>query len=427
MASSQQVAAPAGPALAYYTERTQRSRELNERAREVMPGGSTRTHGFFSPYPLVVDHGSGPYVWDVDGNRYLDFTYNGLTVVHGYAYEPIQTAIAEALRSGTSWVGTSAPQVSYAEYLCSRVPHAERVRFTSTGTEATMLATKLARHATGRPLILKSWGAYHGSFDDLEAGLYGNPDIPGRTVLAKFGDIESYRAAFAAYGDQIAAVIVEPVLFTFRVVAPPDGFLNELAELARSHGALFILDDCLMFRLAVGGSAERYDFAPDLTCLGKFIGGTLPMGVVAGRRDLLDILNPFVEGSLYHGGSFNGNPLACAAGLVGLQELTGERIDAMNGLGATIRARLGTIAEQHGLRLDITGEGSVIGFIVVDDEGRADPEASAFLHLSAVNRGVYYAPDGNLALCTTFGEEELELALDVLGEAIRETRDWLNS
>jgi glutamate-1-semialdehyde 2,1-aminomutase len=418
---------PTGPAAEAYAERTPRSAALSEEARRVMPGGSTRAYGFFKPYPVVFERGSGPYLWDLDGNRYVDFTYNGLSLIHGHAYPPVQEALFEAIPRGTAWVGPSRSQVDYATMLCDRIPSAEHVRFTNTGTEATMLATKLARRATGRPLILKSIGAYHGSYDDLEAGLYGIGNLPGRTVLARFGDLESYEQAFAEFGDEIAAIIIEPVLLTFRVAAPPEGFLPALVELARRHGALVILDDCLMFRLAYGGSAEKYGFAPDLTCLGKFIGGGVPMGVVAGSRELLGLLDSRREGSVYHGGSFNGNPLACTAGLVALTDLTAERIAQMDDRAERLRTTLRDASRTVGLKLEVTGEGSVLGSCVVDDAGEPDRETGAYLHLAAIDRGVFFGPDGEMALCTTLDDEALNWTIDAMTGALEETAEWLKS
>lgn len=415
---------PTGPAAERYLASTPSSKALSTEARQVMPGGSTRAYGFFKPYPVVFEHGTGPYLWDLDGRRYVDFTYNGLSLIHGHAYAPVQEALFDAIPRGTAWVGPSRSQVDYATTLCERIPSAERVRFTNTGTEATMLATKLARRATGRPLILKSYGAYHGSYDDLEAGLYGIGNLPGRTVLGRFGDIESYEQAFAEYGEEIAAVIIEPVLLTFRVAAPPEGFLPALVDLARRHGAMVILDDCLMFRLATGGSAQKYGFEPDLTCLGKFIGGGVPMGVVAGSEEVLGLLDSRREGSVYHGGSFNGNPLACTAGLVALEDLTAERIAEMDRRAERLRTSLRERSLAAGLPVEVTGEGSVLGSYVLDADGEPDRETGAYLHLAAIDRGVFFGPDGEMALCTTLDDEALEFTIDAMTGALEETAEW---
>lgn len=404
-----------------YREKTPAGSALIERAEESIPGGSTRSFGYFRPYPLTFERGSGPYLWDVDGNRYIDFTYNGLSLIHGHAFPPIDAALREALTNGTAWPGTSRPQVAFAEALCARIPTAERVRFTNTGTEAGMLAVKLARHATGRPLILKSWGAYHGSYDDLEAGLYGNGEFEGRTVLGRFGDLDSYREAFARHRGEIAAVMIEPILFTFEVVPPPPGFLPQLVELAHSEGALVVLDDCLMFRLAEAGSAEKYGFSPDLTCLGKFIGGGLPVGVVAGGEETMTYLDPNHPKNLYHGGSFNGNPLGCTAGRVAVEHLSGESIAKMDAWATRLGRALTEKADAVGIPIRVTGDGSILGTYVVGADGKPDRELGARLHLAAINHGVYFGHDGEFALATVFDDAVLDEAIAGLEAALEDT------
>lgn len=403
-----------------YRTRTPASAALIERAKASLPGGSTRAFGYFRPYPLTFARGKGPYLWDVDGNRYVDFTYNGLSLIHGHAFEPIEAALQEALPNGTAWPGTSLPQVRFAEALRARIPTAERVRFTNTGTEAGMLAVKLARHVTGRPLVVKSWGAYHGSYDDLEAGLYGNGELPGRTVLGRFGDLDSYREVFARHRGEIACLMIEPILFTFEVVPPPPGFLPELVAMARAEGAAVVLDDCLMFRLAEAGSAEKYGIEPDLTCLGKFIGGGLPVGVVAGCERLLAVLDPNHPDSLYHGGSFNGNPLGATAGRITLEHLGGAEIAAMDARTARLWRALEAKAAALEVPLRVSGDGSILGSYVVGKDGAPDRELGARLHLAAVNNGVYFGQDGEFALATVLDDEALETAIAGLEAALEE-------
>ena len=184
-----------------------------------------------------------------------------------------------------------------------------------------MLGVKLARHATGRQLIVKFRGAYHGSYDDLEAGLYGIDELEGRTLLGNFGDLDSFERAFAATRTRSQRSSIEPILFTFGVIPPPESFLSDLIDLAHEAGILAVLDDCLMFRLAPGGSAERYGLHPDITCLGKFVGGGLPVGRDRLPRELMSIFDPAHPNAVYHGGSFNGNPLGCATGRVTMSHL----------------------------------------------------------------------------------------------------------
>ena len=240
-----------------YLRLTPGSAHLMQRASGSMPRGLTRTLSWFAPYPVAFDHGHGAKLVDIDGNSYIDLFSNGLSLIHGHAYRPIEEALRKALTRGTAWPGTSDAQVEFAELLCARVPGDVQVRFTNTGTEATMLAVKLARHATQRPLIIKAWHGYHGSYDDLEVGLLGQGEMPGRVALATFGELDSFAEALARHPGEVAAIVIEPVQYTGVVTAPPEGFLVQLRELAREAGVLFVLDDCLMFRLGEGGSAER--------------------------------------------------------------------------------------------------------------------------------------------------------------------------
>ena len=391
-----------------YLRLTPRSAQLMERAGRSMPRGLTRTLSWFAPYPVVFDHGRGAALYDVDGNRYIDLFSNGLSLMHGHAYGPVEDALRATLARGTAWPGTSDAQIEFAELLCSRVPGAEQVRFANTGTEATMLAVKLARHVTGRPLILKAWHGYHGSYDDLEVGLQGQGEIPGRVALARFGELDTYAAAFDRHAGEIAAVVVEPVQYTGVVTPPPDGFLAELRELARRAGVLFVLDDCLMFRLAEGGSAERFGITADITCLGKWIGGGLPVGVIAASAELMSTFDLAPERPLYHGGSFNGNVLGSVAGAIALRDLTAADIVRIDAQGDTLRAGVETAGEECGVPVKTTGIGSAFGLYVLDAaDGEIDTRATSLLHLAAVTRGVYYGSGGEFGLCTALSDLDI--------------------
>jgi glutamate-1-semialdehyde 2,1-aminomutase len=403
-----------------YVRQTAGSARLMERASVNMPCGITRTLAWFAPYPLVFQRGSGPLVFDVDGNRYIDMFSNGLSLMHGHAYGPIDAALREALARGTAWPGASDAQIDFAELLCARVPGAEQVRFANTGTEATMLAVKLARHTSGRPVVIKAWHAYHGSYDDLEVGLSGQGEMPGRVALATFGELDSYASALERNAGQVAAIIVEPVQYTGVVTPPPDGFLVELRELAKQAGVLFVLDDCLMSRLAEGGSAERFGLeAPDITCLGKWIGGGLPVGAITASRELMAPFDLEGEGSLYHGGSFNGNLLGSVAGAIAVRELSAARIARIDAQADRLRAGLAEASHDVGVPIRTQGVGSAFGLYVLEEpDGAIDWQATRLLHLAAVNHGVYYGTGGEFGLCTTISDEEIEETSAALRSAL---------
>lgn len=395
-----------------YLARTERSARVMERAGASMPAGVTRTLSWFAPYPVVFERGSGASVFDVDGNRYLDMFGNGLSLMHGHAYDPIEQALRDALSRGTAWPGGSEAQVEFAELLCARIPGAEQVRFTNTGTEGTMLAVKLARYVSGRPVVIKAWDAYHGSYDDLEIGLQGRGEDPGRVALARFGEIDSYAAALQRNAGRVAAIIAEPVQFTGVVTPPPEGFLAELRELARREGVLYILDDCLMSRLAEGGSTERFGLAePDITCLGKWVGGGLPVGAITSTRELMSPFDLAAGGSLYHGGSFNGNLLGSIAGQIAVRDLNAAEIERIDAYADRLRASLEQSARELGVSIRAPGVGSAFGLYVLDEpDGEIDWNATRLLHLAAVNHGVYYGTGGEFGICTAFGDEEIEEA-----------------
>jgi glutamate-1-semialdehyde 2,1-aminomutase len=398
-----------------YRARTPRSAEAMERARRYMVRGLTRGWGYHRPYPLVAKRGQGPYLVDLDDNRYVDLANNGLSLIHGHAFGPVVDALRAAAGRGSGWLVPSEEQIEFARMLCERIDAFERVRFTNSGTESGMLAMKVARAFTGRRAVLKSIDGFHGSFDDLEVGLYDRPEEPGRVYLAPFGDADAFERKLAEHGDQIAAVVLEPLLFSGLVTTAPPGFLRRVQEAARRAGALFVLDDCLMLRLAYGGSAELYDLRPDLIFLGKFIGGGLPMGVLGGRADVMDVLDPHREHPLYHGGSFNGNLLSCVAGRVSLEHFTAETIAAMGARASQLRAALSDGAAELSLPLTIVGEGSVMGVYPAERPTRHDGiftagDATRLLHLAALTHGVFMGPGGEIALSSVVADEALEQA-----------------
>lgn len=408
-----------------YRARTPRSAEAMARARRYMVRGLTRGWGYHRPYPLVGKRGEGPWLIDLDDNRYVDLANNGLSLIHGHAFPPVVEALRAAAGRGSGWLVPSEEQIEFAQLLCERIEAFERVRFTNSGTESGMLAMKVARAFTGRPAVLKSIDGFHGSFDDLEVGLYDRPEDPGRVYLAPFGDAEAFERKLELHGEQIAAVVLEPLMFSGLVTTAPPGFLRRVQDAAQRAGALFVLDDCLMLRLAYGGSAELYGLTPDLTFLGKFIGGGLPMGVAGGRAEVMDVLDPHREQPLYHGGSFNGNLLSSVTGRVSLEHLTAETIAAMDERTTWLRAELQQGAAELGLPLTTVGEGSVLGVYLTDSLARHSGnfmagEDTQLLHLAALTHGVFMGPGGEIALSSVVASEALEQARAGLLAAMRD-------
>ena len=398
-----------------YKARTAKSAALMRRAGQSLPGGLTRNYGFHQPYPVVHRRGKGPHLWDVDGNRYVDLNYNGLSLIHGHAYPPVSEALARAMPKGWAWLGTQQAQIEFAETLCSRIKTFEKVLFTNSGTESGMLAVKLARGFTKRPLILKAHGGYHGTYSDLEAGLHGQGELPGRTLLAEFNDADSFERVLERHGPSIAAVVLEPVMYTGVVMPAVPGFLDRVQQAARRAGSLFVLDDCLMFRLAPGGSAEKFALEPDITFLGKFVGGGLPAGAVGARREIMDLADPARSDGLYHGGSYNGNALSSLAGRIAIEDLTAERIAWMDGAAGRLKAVLETTAKSLGVPLFVLDEGSVMGLYFSETKPKPGSQLpnealSARFHLACLNNGVQTGPGCMIAMATVVDEAALKEA-----------------
>jgi len=316
--------------------RLTKSKRLYKAAENLMPGGvnsPVRSFNAVTGTPVFISRAKGAYVFDVDGNKYLDYMSSWGPLIHGHADPDVVKAIKEAAVRGTSYGAPCSDEVSLAKLVVGSFPSIEKVRMTSSGTEATMSAVRLARAFTKRDFIVKFEGCYHGHADYLlvKAGsgatTFGAPSSPGvpksftdKTLLAKYNDISSVERLYKKYGDKIAAVILEPVPGNMGVVTPAQGFLNSLRKITRKNGSLLIFDEVITgFRLGTGGAQSTYGVTPDITCLGKIIGGGLPVGAFGASRKIMDLVAP--AGPVYQAGTLSGNPLAMAAGLASLTKL----------------------------------------------------------------------------------------------------------
>src|SRR6266702_3450470 len=314
-----------------------RSAELFARAQNLLPGGvdsPVRAFRAVGGTPLFVARGKGSAVWDVDGNRFIDYLASWGPLIAGHAHPGVVAAIQDAATRGTSYGAPTEAELELARLVRQAFPSIDLVRFVSSGTEATMTALRLARAFTSRDVILKFDGGYHGHADDLlvQAGsgplTFGQPDSRGvpaasaaQTLSVPYNDLTALRDAFQAHPGQIAAVIVEPVAGNMGVVPPESGFLEHLRQMARDEGTVLIFDEVITgFRVALGGAQARFRVTPDLTCLGKIVGGGLPVGAYGGRREIMEQISPL--GPVYQAGTLSGNPLAMAAGAATLRLLT---------------------------------------------------------------------------------------------------------
>jgi len=313
-----------------------RSHRLYQEAQQLLPGGvnsPVRAFRGVGGEPIFIDSARGPYLFDVDGNRYLDYVQSWGPMILGHAHPSVVEAVIEASKRGFSFGAPTEAESELAKLVIESVPSIEMVRFVNSGTEATMSALRLARAYTGRHKIIKFSGCYHGHADMLlvqagsgvaTMGLPDSPGVPpeatGNTLIAPYNDIEAVGTLFHTYPTEIAAVIVEPVAANMGLVLPQPGFLEQLRSLTKAYGALLIFDEVMTgFRVALGGMQERVGITPDLTCLGKIIGGGLPVGAYGGRREIMEQVAPL--GAMYQAGTLSGNPLAMAAGIATLTEM----------------------------------------------------------------------------------------------------------
>ncbi len=400
---------------------TPNSARLAERAELVMPGGDTRTTTYHRPYPLTIARGEGPFLFDVDGNRYIDLLGNYTSLVHGNAYPPILAAATKAARGGTAWPARSEAQIELAELICERVDSIERVRFCNSGTEAGMLAAQLARRLTGRKFVLMARHGYHGSYDDLELGLLGHDGE--RTLLGTFGDAASFEKILDQCGAEIAAVFLEPVMGSAGMVAPPPGFLDRVATAAHRAGAMLVIDEVITLRLHEGGAQKLFAVRPDITMMGKIIGGGFPVGAIGASAEIMKSFDPRERGAMLHSGTFNGNPVTCAAGAVSFRELTQGRIDKMAAQAKRLASELGRAARDLELPFSVRQTGSLMNIFFTREPPpatilREDSRQIANFHLAALMHGLFFAPRGLIALSTVIGDELLSEICERAAEAM---------
>jgi glutamate-1-semialdehyde 2,1-aminomutase len=395
---------------------TEKSARLFDEALKYIPGGVNSPvramKGVGMPYPLFIARAQDSHVWDADGNEFVDFVSSWGPMILGWGHPEVVGRIKEQIDRGTSYGAPTALEVELARLICEAVPSVELVRMVNSGTEATMSAVRVARGFTGREKIVKFVGCYHGHSDAFLAAAGSGvltlalPDSPGvtrgttaDTLLVEYNDVETLAELFEERGEEIAALIVEPVAGNMGVVPPQPGFLEACRDLCTQHGSLLIFDEVITgFRVGWGGAQERYGVLPDLTTLGKIIGGGLPVGAFGGRREIMETVAPL--GSTYQAGTLSGNPLAMAAGAATLRELaepgTYERLEQ---LGARVEQSLRAVADASGRAVTINRVGPMLTMFFCDGPVRsfatakaADTTAYAAYWRHMLERGIYLAP-----------------------------------
>ena len=421
------------------------NRKLVREALEVLPGGvnsPVRAFKAVGGEPIALVKGRGCRVWDADGNEYMDFLASWGPLILGHAHPKVVKAVEEEVRKGLSFGLTNPHEVKLAQLVVEMVPSVEKVRFVNSGTEATMSAVRLARGYTGRKLIVKFEGCYHGHYDSLLVsagsgvatfGIPGTPGIPEEiaqlTLVVPFNDEGAVREVFSRYGEDIACVIVEPVAGNMGVVPPKEGFLQTLRELTLANRSLLIFDEVITgFRLAKGGAQELYGVEPDLTCLGKVLGGGMPVGAYGGRKEIMSHVAP--EGPVYQAGTLSGNPVAMVAGVETLKELRDkEPYDTLLRRTEKLSEGVSSLLTQKGIPHTVNRVGSMMTVFFTDTKVRdfqsaksSDTDMFAKFFKSLLRNGVLIPPSQFEAwfVSTSHEEEHIDEALERIEKALKE-------
>jgi glutamate-1-semialdehyde 2,1-aminomutase len=433
---------------AVYRRTTPSSQALHEQSVRVMPGGTTRTTTYFDPYPLYIERGDGCRIWDADGAERIDAIGNYSAMILGHSHPKVVEAIREQAARGTGFAAANPVEVKLATLLCDRIPSLEAVRFCNSGTEATMFAMRLARAFTGRPKIARIEGGYHGTHDYAEVSTHpvveeagpadaplARPDSIGtpewaleQTVVLPFNNADAAEAIIRREAKQLAGVILEPIIGAGGVIAATPEFLERLRSVTRELGILLIFDEVISLRVAPGGAQALYGVTPDLTTMGKIIGGGLPVAAFGGRAEVMELLDPRRQPNLAQGGTYNGNPLGMAAGLAAMNELTPDVYAELNRKGARVGDQLAEVFASHGVSAQVNCAGSLFAIHFTDQpvvdyrtKATSDPKQTRDFFLGLVNHGVLMAPRAMGALCTPMEEADIQRLIDAVDAVAAES------
>jgi len=411
-----------------YASKTAKSKQLHERAKHVLPAGVSYFIRYFEPYPFYVDWAKGSKIKDVDGNIYIDFWMGHYTHILGHNPSKIIEAVNAQIERGTHYGVCHELEIAMAEQVVKMVPSAQMVRFCSSGTEAAIYATRLARSYTGKSKIVKFEGGWHGGYDALHLAVKPPFDMPESdgltkgalkdTIVAPFNDLQETKRKIK--DQEIAAVIVEPVLGAGGCIPAKKEFLKGLKELCAQKGALLIFDEIITgFRLAPGGGQQYYDVIPDITLLGKILGGGFPIGAVAGRKDIMERMDPLLfqrPQFSFQGGTFTANPVSLSAGLAMLRTLEdGKIINELNIEGRRIKRELEGIFEKGNIKAKVHCAGSLFHVHFTKEQVKntavafkADRKKLEEYHMTLIKNGVFFLPKKNGAISNAHSKEDLE-------------------
>lgn len=431
-----------------YRSKRAKSEALHREACKYLPGGDTRTATFFKPFPHYIQSGKGAYIYDVDGNKLLDFQNNYTSLIHGHGHEPTVRAIQEQVKYGSAYTAPIEAQTKLAKILTERFPSIELIRFTNSGTEANMHALRIARAYTGKAKIIKTEGGYHGTTDVFEASVDPNikkagtldkikvmPESRGVSknalkdvIVTPFNDIERTTRIIEENYKDTACLIIEPIMGSAGQITPTIEYLKAIRELTKKYGILLIFDEVVTGRLSLGGAQKIFNIMPDITTLGKIIGGGTPIGAFGGRSDIMSMYDPR-EKKMYHSGTFNGNAISMIAGVAAMEAYNQSQVDYINHLGETFKDKLNNLVIDIGLNIQINGMGSIYNTIFSHkptanyrDVANSHEELNELLFMTLITKGVFIAPRGMFCMSTAMNELDMDFAIEKLKESFVEMK-----
>lgn len=431
------------------------SENLAAKAREVFPGGDTRASAHYSPYPLSISKASGCVLTDVDGNQILDFMNNFTSLIHGHAHPQVVDAVQNQISLGSAYAAPSKNQIELAQLITERIPSVEQMRFTSSGTESTTMAIRCSRAATGRQKIMKMEGGYHGSYEMAEVSLAPFPKNRGDleepnslpidgsfpdsvledTVICPYNQPSMAQALIDKYASELAAIIVEPVLGSMGMVPATKEFLQTLRDSATKHGIILIFDEVISLRIDQGGAQSFFDITPDLTCMGKIIGGGLPVGAIGGKSELMKLFSPEMPEPVMHASTFSGNALTMSAGLPAMRAFDEKECIRINDLAEKLRTGFNQAFSQAKILGNASGIGSLTNINFSNkplndsrdfmDGLYTSKHIGNLLHLTMLRNGIMSASRLMFCTSTAMSEKEIEKAITALHESLAELRPFV--
>ena len=420
--------------------------KLHKEAVKFMPGGDTRTATFFLPFPNFIVRGEGAYMHDADGNKLLDFQNNYTSLIHGHGHKPTVEAVQEQIALGSAYTAPFEKQIELSRLLTERFPSIDLIRYTNSGTEANMHALRIARAYTGKAKIIKTEGGYHGTTDVFEASVDPNirkagtlddikviPESRGVSanalkdvLVVPFNDVERTRKVIEDNHEEVACIIIEPIMGSAGQITPDIEYLRFLRKITEEYNIVLIFDEVVTGRLSLGGAQKFYGVTPDITSLGKIIGGGTPVGAFGGKREIMEMYDPRQK-KMYHSGTFNGNAVTMAAGLATMSAYDQDAVDYINNLGKRFKKGVVDIYGRLGLNMQVSGEGSIYNILFTDkkvknyrDVAAAHEDLNKVLYLDLLTRGLFDAERGMFSMSTAMTEADIDFGLETLESALRD-------